>query len=79
VVAFIHRFGASRNLCSHFHVWGLDGALESVLPAELRPFAANHLNAQDAEAVQARVRRRILRWKLLRLVSSKVYCPLKSR
>jgi len=60
-VAFIHRFGASLNLHTHFHGCVIDGVFEPDPQDEVRFFAVEELDAQDAEAVQAQVRRRILR------------------
>jgi len=60
-VAFIHRFGSSLNLHTHFHVCVIDGVLEPDSWGGVRFYAADELDATDAEAVQARVRRRILR------------------
>lgn len=57
-VAFIHRFGSSLNLHAHFHVCVIDGVFESDPKGEVRFFAVDELD--DAEAVQAQVRRRIL-------------------
>jgi hypothetical protein len=60
-VAFIHRFGSSLNLHTHFHVCVIDGVFEPNANGEVRFIVAEELDAQDAEAVQTRVRRRILR------------------
>jgi hypothetical protein len=60
-VAFIHRFGASLNLHTHFHVCVIDGVFEPDPQDGVRFFALEGLDGQDAEAVQAQVRRRILR------------------
>jgi hypothetical protein len=60
-VAFIHRFGSSLNLHMHFHVCVIDGVLESAPEFRVRFIAVDEMDAHDAEAVQARVRRRILR------------------
>ena len=60
-VAFIHRFGSSRNLHTHFHVCVIDGLFEPGPDHGLRFIAVDELEADDAEAVQRRVRRRILR------------------
>jgi len=60
-VAFIHRFGSSLNLHTHFHVCVIDGVFESDPEFGVRFIALDEMDAHDAEAVQARVRRRILR------------------
>jgi len=60
-VAFIHRFGSSLNQHTHFHVCVIDGVFEPDPQNGVRFFAVEELDWQDAEAVQARVRRRILR------------------
>jgi len=60
-VAFIHRFGSSLNLHTHFHVCVIDGVFEPDAQGAVRFYAVDELDADDAEAVQARVRRRILR------------------
>jgi len=60
-VAFIHRFGSSLNEHTHFHVCVLDGIFEPDPEQGARFIEAEELDADDAEAVQAQVRRRILR------------------
>jgi hypothetical protein len=60
-VAFIHRFGSSLNLHTHFHVCVIDGVFEPDPPGRVRFYAVDEVDAKDAEAVQAQVRRRILR------------------
>ena len=60
-VAFIHRFGASLNQHTHFHVCVIDGVFEPDPHDGVRFFAVEELDWQDAEVVQARIRRRILR------------------
>jgi hypothetical protein len=60
-VAFIHRFGSSLNQHTHFHVCVIDGVFESDAQGGVGFHAVEELDADDAEAVQARVRRRILR------------------
>jgi len=60
-VAFIHRFGSSLNLHTHFHVCVIDGVFEPDLQGGIRFFAVDELDAGDAETVQGRVRHRILR------------------
>ena len=60
-VAFIHRFGSSLNLHTHFHVCVIDGVFEPEPDHGVRFIAVEELDAGDAEAVQAQVRRRILR------------------
>jgi hypothetical protein len=60
-VAFIHRFGSSLNLHTHFHVCVIDGVFESDAQDGVCFFAVEEFDAQDTAAVQGRVRRRILR------------------
>jgi hypothetical protein len=60
-VGFIHRFGSSLNEHTHFHVCVLDGIFEPDPEQGARFIEAEELDADDAEAVQAQVRRRILR------------------
>jgi hypothetical protein len=60
-VAFIHRFGSSLNVHTHFHVCVIDGVFEHDPDHGVRFIAVDELDAHDAEAVQAKVRRRILR------------------
>jgi hypothetical protein len=60
-VAFIHRFGSSLNQHTHFHVVVLDGIFEPDLDQGARFIEAEEFDADDAEAVQGQVRRRILR------------------
>jgi len=60
-VAFIHRFGSSLNLHTHFHVCVIDGVFESDAQDGVCFFAVEELDAQDTATVQGRVRRRILR------------------
>jgi len=60
-VAFIHRFGSSLNLHTHFHVCVIDGVFEPDPQGGVRFYAVDEMDTHDAEAVQGRVRRRILR------------------
>jgi len=60
-VAFIHRFGASLNQHTHFHVCVLDGVFAPDPNGGVRFIEVDELDAADAEAVQTQVRRRILR------------------
>ena len=60
-VAFIHRFGASLNPHPHFHVCVIDGVFEPDPERGVRFIEAEELDAEDAEAVQTQVRRRLLR------------------
>jgi len=60
-VAFIHRFGSSLNLHTHFHVCVIDGVFEPDPREGVRFFATQQLDAGDTESVQTRVRHRILR------------------
>jgi hypothetical protein len=59
-LAFIHRFGSSLNLHTHFHVCVIDGVFVPDAQGGVRFYTVDALDAQDAEAVQTRVRRRIL-------------------
>jgi hypothetical protein len=59
-VAFVHRFGSSLNQHTHFHVCVIDGVFEPDPDHGVRFIAVDELDAADAEAVQGRVRRRIL-------------------
>ena len=61
LVAFIHRFGSSLNLHTHFHVCAIDGVFEPDPDHGIRFIAMDELDTDDAAAVQGRVRRRILR------------------
>jgi hypothetical protein len=61
VRSFIHRFRSSLNLHTRFHVCVIDGVFEPEPERGVRFTAVDDLDAADAEAVQARVRRRILR------------------
>jgi hypothetical protein len=60
-VAFIHRFGSSLNEHTHFHVCVIDGVFEPDPEQGARFIEVEELDADDAEAVQSQVRRRILR------------------
>jgi Putative transposase len=60
-IAFIHRFGSALNHHIHFHVIVIDGVFELDPDQGLRFTEAPPLDANDAEAVQVDVRRRILR------------------
>ncbi|MEA3278159.1 MAG: transposase [Pseudomonadota bacterium] len=60
-VAFIHRLKASLNPHTHFHVCVIDGVFEPDPERGARFIAAPELDADDAQAVQTKVRRRILR------------------
>lgn len=57
-MAFIHRFGSSLNEHTHFHVIVIDGVDPE---QDVRFIDAEELDADDAEAVQTQIRRRILR------------------
>jgi DNA-directed RNA polymerase subunit RPC12/RpoP len=59
-VAFIHRFGSSLNPHTHFHVCVIDGVFASDPEGGVQFIAGDELDVDDAEAVQGRVRRRIL-------------------
>jgi hypothetical protein len=60
-VAFIHRFGSSLNQHTHFHVCVIDGIFEPDPDHGVRFIAVDELDADDAAAVQRRLRQRILR------------------
>jgi hypothetical protein len=60
-IAFIHRFGSALNHPIHFHVIVIDGVFELDPDQGIRFTEAPPLDANDAEAVQVDVRRRILR------------------
>jgi hypothetical protein len=60
-VAFIHRFGSSLNEHTHFHVCVIDGVFEPDPEQGARFIEVEELDADDAEAVQTQIRRRILR------------------
>jgi hypothetical protein len=60
-VAFIHHFGASLNPHTHFHVCVIDGVFEPDPKQGVRFIEMAELDADDAEAVQSQVRRRLLR------------------
>jgi hypothetical protein len=60
-VAFIHRFGSSLNVHTHFHVCVIDGVFESDPDGGVRFVEVREMDARDAEAVQTKVRVRILR------------------
>ncbi|MBU1655145.1 MAG: transposase zinc-binding domain-containing protein [Gammaproteobacteria bacterium] len=60
-VAFIHRFGSSLNEHTHFHVCVIDGVFEPDPEQGAHFMEVDEIDADDAETVQAMVRRRILR------------------
>lgn len=65
-VAFINRFGSSLNEHVHFHCCVIDGVFESAEGVTLTPrpawfHAEAELDEAAIAAVQAKVRRRILR------------------
>jgi len=60
-VAFIHRFGSSLNVHTHFHVCVIDGVFESDPDGGVRFVEVREMDARDAEAMQTKVRVRILR------------------
>jgi hypothetical protein len=60
-IAFIHRFGSALNHHIHFHVIVINGVFEPDPEHGVRFIEAPPLDADDAEAVQVEVRRRILR------------------
>jgi hypothetical protein len=66
-VSFLHRFGSALNPHMHFHCCVLDGVFEAEAEAEpesggaVRFREAVGLSAQEMAAVQAQLRRRVLR------------------
>jgi hypothetical protein len=60
-LAFLHRFGSSLNRYTHFPLCLIDGVFEPDLQGGIGFFAAEELDAGDAQSVQGRVRHRILR------------------
>jgi hypothetical protein len=62
-VSFLHRFGSALNPHVHFHCWVLDGVfdVEPESCGQVRFREAVGLSAQEVAAVQAQVRRRVLR------------------
>jgi hypothetical protein len=60
-VACIHRFGSSLTEHAHLHVCVIDGVFELDADLAVRFIEVEGLDADDAETVQAQVRRRILR------------------
>jgi len=60
-IAFIHRFGSALNRHIHFHVIVIDGVFELDPEHGVHFTEVPPLDADDAEAVQVEVRRRILR------------------
>ena len=60
-VAFIPRFGASLNEHTHVRVIVIDGVSERDPEQGVRFIEVEALDADDAQAVQAQVRRRIVR------------------
>ncbi len=63
-VSFLHRFGSALNPHVHFHCCVLDGVFEAEPESggAVRFREAVGLSAQEVAAVQAQVRRRVLRW-----------------
>jgi len=63
-VSFLHRFGSALNSHVHFHCCVLDGVFdaEPASDGQVRFREAVGLSAQEVAAVQAQVRRRVLRW-----------------
>ena len=60
-VAFIPRFGSSLNVHTHFHVCAIDGVFASDPHGGVRFIEAREMDACHAEAMQTKVRVRILR------------------
>ncbi len=63
-VSFLHRFGSALNPHMHFHCCVFDGVFEADPESNgpIRFSEAVGLSAQEVAAVQAQVRRRVLRW-----------------
>ena len=60
-VVFIHRFGALLNTHLHFHCIVIDGVFDAVANGGVAFHVAGGLDAQAITAVQATVRRRLLK------------------
>ncbi len=62
--SFLHRFGSALNPHMHFHCCVFDGLFEAEPDSDgqVRFSEAVGLSAQAVAAVQAQVRRRVLRW-----------------
>ena len=60
-VAFIHRFGSTLNAHLHFHCVVIDGVFDATAAGGVVFHAAGGLDAPAVAAVQACVRRRLLR------------------
>ncbi len=63
-VSFLHRFGSALNPHVHLHCCVLDGVFEAEPDSDgqVRFCEAVGLSAPEVTAVQAQVRRRVLRW-----------------
>ena len=63
-VSFVHRFGSALNAHVHFHCCVLDEVFEAqpVSDGQVMFREAVELSPQAVAAVQAQVRRRVLRW-----------------
>ena len=63
-VSFLHRFGSALNPHMHFHCCVFDGVFDTdpESDGQIRFSEAVGLSAQEVAAVQAQVRRRVLRW-----------------
>ncbi len=62
-VSFVHRFGSALNEHLHFHCCVIDGVFEPGADGEQKVrFREAVLSQTDIQSVQARVRRRVLRW-----------------
>jgi len=60
-VSFLHRFGAFLNLHFHYHCCVLDGVFDLDASGAVRFYEAAELTQAHIDAVQAKVRRRVLR------------------
>jgi len=61
-VAFVHRFGSYLNSHVHFHVLVTDGVFSDDGEGGAELHRATELDTSDIAAVQAKIRRRGLRW-----------------
>jgi hypothetical protein len=61
-VTFVHRFGSDLNSHVHFHVLVTDGVFSGDVADGAEFSQTNDLDACDIAAVQAKIRRRGLRW-----------------
>ena len=59
-ISFIQRFGSNLNLHLHYHCVVMDGIFYEDKNGLLQFFEVDDLSVEDADAVQARVRKRVL-------------------